>query len=80
MAIHLSKRDTDVCALVAVGRANKEIAAQLGLSAGTIKEYVHRLFVKGVTNRTQLAMWWLSNRIDDVPLGVDHPGAVVLPE
>jgi DNA-binding NarL/FixJ family response regulator len=37
---------------------NKEIAFELCLSEGTIKEYLHTIFRKlGVKNRTELAVW-----------------------
>ena len=40
------------------GKLNKEIAFELHLSEGTIKEYLNRIFRKvGVANRTQLAVW-----------------------
>jgi DNA-binding NarL/FixJ family response regulator len=53
----LTPRENQLLALVAEGHANKEIAARLFLSEGTIKVYMNRLFVKlGVSNRTQLAI------------------------
>jgi DNA-binding NarL/FixJ family response regulator len=56
----LSPRERDVAALVARGQLNKQIAFSLGLSEGTIKEYLFRIFKKvGVDNRTGLAVWWL---------------------
>ena len=54
----LSFRETQVVQLVAKGKSNKEIACQLLLSEGTIKEYLNRIFRKvDVTNRTELAIW-----------------------
>jgi two-component system nitrate/nitrite response regulator NarP len=44
-------------------KLNKEIAYELHLSEGTIKEYLHRIFRKlGVKNRTDLAIWSLANQ------------------
>ncbi len=44
--------------LVAQGKPNKEIAHQLHLREGTIKEYLNRIFRKlGISNRTELAVW-----------------------
>jgi len=42
----LSPREREVALLVARGLANKEIARDLGLSAGTVKLHVHNIFVK----------------------------------
>jgi DNA-binding NarL/FixJ family response regulator len=42
---------------------NKEIAHELHLSEGTVKEYLNRLFRKlDVTNRTELAIWALTKQ------------------
>jgi two-component system nitrate/nitrite response regulator NarP len=39
------------------GLRNREIAAQLGVTEGTIKVYLHNVFDKlGVKNRTELAI------------------------
>lgn len=47
-----------VVSLVAQGRRNKEIAAELGITEGTVKVYLHRIYERiGVTNRTELALW-----------------------
>jgi DNA-binding NarL/FixJ family response regulator len=45
---------------VAAAKLNKEIAFQLHLSEGTIKEYLNRIFRKlDIANRTELAVWWI---------------------
>ena len=50
----LSGREIDVLRLVAQGRANKEIAAELGLSEPTVKTYIVRLLAKlGAPDRTR---------------------------
>ncbi|HLA82524.1 MAG TPA: LuxR C-terminal-related transcriptional regulator, partial [Thermoleophilia bacterium] len=38
----LSRREAQVALLIALGKTNKEIAAQLGLSDQTVKEYVSK--------------------------------------
>jgi len=49
--------------LVSQAKLNKEIAYELHLSEGTIKEYLNRIFRKlGITNRTELAVWALTHR------------------
>jgi len=47
--------------LVSQSKLNKEIAHELHLSEGTIKEYLHRIFRKlGTKNRTELAVFALT--------------------
>ena len=58
----LSFREKQVVQLVAQAKANKEIAHELHLTEGTIKEYLNRIFRKlGTTNRTELAVWALTH-------------------
>ena len=53
----LSPRERQLVALVGRGLRNREIAAQLGITEGTVKVYLHALFDKlGVANRTELAI------------------------
>lgn len=42
----LSSRENEILALVAEGRANKEIARQLGISAATVKKHMHNILQK----------------------------------
>jgi len=59
----LTFREKQIVELVSRGKPNKEIAFELHLSEGTIKEYLNKVFRKlEVTNRTELAVWWLSHR------------------
>jgi two-component system nitrate/nitrite response regulator NarP len=54
----LSARERAVVGLVAQGLRNKEIAAELGITEGTVKVYLHRIYEKvGVSNRTELAIF-----------------------
>ena len=56
--VGLSARERDVVLLVVEGLRNKEIARCLGLSEGTIKLHLHKVYGKvGVSNRTALAVW-----------------------
>jgi DNA-binding CsgD family transcriptional regulator len=58
----LSAREREIAALVAEGRSNKEIAAQLQISVRTVDAHVRNALAKtGLDNRTQLAAW-LSER------------------
>ena len=52
-----TEREQEVLRLLARGAANKEIAAALFLSEGTVKNHVTRILTKlGVTDRTQAAL------------------------
>jgi DNA-binding NarL/FixJ family response regulator len=53
----LTGRETDVLRLLARGRANKEIAADLGIGAKTVKTHVSSILGKlDVQSRTQAAL------------------------
>lgn len=58
----LTFRERQIVLLVADAKLNKEIAFELRLTEGTIKEYLNRIFRKlEVKNRTELAIWALRN-------------------
>lgn len=73
--IYFTPRERDVLEGLALGLANKEIAARGGIVEGTVKVYTHRLFDKlaplGLDNRVKLALWWrdVSLRQSDAPSG-----------
>lgn len=53
----LSPRESEILTLIAEGLSNKEIAGRLGLSDGTVRNYVSDLLVKlDARDRTQLAI------------------------
>jgi len=53
----LSNREQQIVDLVCRAKTNKEIAYELCLTEGTVKEYLHHIFRKlNVTNRTELAL------------------------
>ena len=53
----LSSRELEILALVAEGASNKEIAAQLFIAEGTVKNHVTNILGKlGVRDRTQAAL------------------------
>ncbi len=55
---NLTERELDVLRLIAQGQSNKEIAATLHLTEGTIKGYVSAILAKlGVADRTQAALY-----------------------
>jgi DNA-binding NarL/FixJ family response regulator len=54
----LTEREAGILRLIAEGRSNKEIAATLYLTEGTVKGYVSTIFDKlGVEDRTQAALY-----------------------
>lgn len=53
----LTNRECDVLKLIAAGKSNKEVAAELGLSKSTVKGYVASILVKlDVPSRTAARM------------------------
>ena len=53
----LSRREQQISRLVAQGRRNRDIAAELGITEGTVKVRLHRIYEKlGVGSRTELAI------------------------
>ena len=52
----ISKRESEVVRLICRGLSNQEISETLFISLQTVKDHVHRIFVKtGVRNRVQLS-------------------------
>lgn len=59
----ISERELDVIRLIAEGLSNKEIAASLYLSEGTVRNYLTTILDKlNLRDRTQLAVFYLSSR------------------
>lgn len=59
----LSFREKQIVDLICKGKLNKEIAYELHLTEGTVKEYLNRIFRKmGATNRTELAVWAITTQ------------------
>jgi DNA-binding CsgD family transcriptional regulator len=54
-AYEISKREKEVIQLISKGLSNQEISDSLYISLQTVKDHIHRIFVKtGVKNRVQL--------------------------
>jgi hypothetical protein len=65
--------------LLSQGLKNKEIAATLGISEGTVKVYFSRLFQKvGVKDRFELALYGLKN-LNTGQLPVGEKGQCAVP-
>jgi DNA-binding NarL/FixJ family response regulator len=92
--IVLGERERQLVTLLAQGLKNKEIGYRLGLSEGTVKVYLSRLFQKvGASDRFALALYAIENVLDnrcssagsEVPArpiasATRIPGALLAPE
>ncbi|MDW4907105.1 LuxR C-terminal-related transcriptional regulator [Streptomyces sp. ADMS] len=59
----LTRRETEVAALIAEGLANQQIADRLVIARRTAEGHVERILGKlGLTNRTQIAAWVTTHR------------------
>ena len=62
---HLTPRERDMMRLIAQGMDNKEIAAELFLAEGTVRNNISRLLEKlKLKDRTQLAVYAVKNNLD----------------
>jgi DNA-binding CsgD family transcriptional regulator len=68
----LTDRELEVLRLVATGRTNREIAAELVISEHTVARHLQNMFVKlGVSSRAAATAWAYEH---DVVVGTDHAG------
>lgn len=64
----LTRREREVAELVAQGRSNKEIAAELVISQRTAEGHVEHIMAKlGFTSRAQIAAWVTEHHNHDAP-------------
>lgn len=62
--VSLTKRETEVLALLALGMKNKQIAAILNVSRHTVHFHLSNVYLKiGANNRTHAVMLALRNNI-----------------
>jgi DNA-binding NarL/FixJ family response regulator len=67
LTAELTSREVEVLRLVGAGKANKEIAAELGTSERTARTHVSNILVKlGLSSRTQAALWAVREGLVDV--------------
>jgi DNA-binding CsgD family transcriptional regulator len=60
--VSLTRREGQLVGLIAQGLKNKELAYALGITEGTVKVYLSRIFKKlGVNDRFELALYALKN-------------------
>jgi DNA-binding CsgD family transcriptional regulator len=58
-----TRRERQILDLVAEGRSDKEIVAELGMAHATLRTHISRLFARfTVVSRGQLAARWTRNR------------------
>lgn len=58
----ISRKESDIIGLVADGLSNREIASELYLSEGTVRNYLSTILEKlGLRDRTQLAVFYYNN-------------------
>lgn len=70
LAIHLTRRETEVLGLLAQGLSNKEIAAELWLSDRTVERHITGLYAKiGVRRRTEATLYALQQGLEDIVAG-----------
>jgi DNA-binding NarL/FixJ family response regulator len=61
----LTERENEILGQIVAGKGNREIASQLKLAEGTVKNYVSRILEKlDARSRTELAVKALNRRID----------------
>jgi DNA-binding NarL/FixJ family response regulator len=71
-AASLTQRETDILALLAEGKSNRDISRSLFLSEKTVKAHLAAIFRKlGVSNRTQAAMAAVSMGMGPAPYAID---------
>ncbi len=63
----LSPRQEEIAELVAAGKIHKQIAAALGLTEGTVKVYMGKIyqrlgFSRELNGRALLVRWWIEHR------------------
>jgi DNA-binding CsgD family transcriptional regulator len=63
LQLDYSPREEQILRLIALGRADKEIAAALGISRKTVSTHLTRLYLRrGCHSRTEAVVSWMSRR------------------
>lgn len=63
-----TRRELQILELLAQGKSNKQIAAELGIGEQTVKNHLYSIYLKlGVTNRTQAAIKAIKERLIELP-------------
>ena len=62
--VELSQRETEIISLIAQGLSNKQIAEELFISQGTVKNYISNILSKtAIDHRTQIAIEHIKGRL-----------------
>lgn len=78
--VSLTRRQGQIVSFVAQGFKNKEIANAMGITEGTVKVYLHKLFRKlGMNDRLDMALYGLKNLFVMQAEGADTFGPRSLP-
>lgn len=78
--VNLTKRQGQIVSLVSRGFKNKEIASAMGITEGTVKVYLYKLFRKlGVNDRLDMALYGLKNLFVGPAATPEPPGPCSLP-
>jgi len=61
--VRLTQREREIVKLIAEGKTNKEIAAQLNMSEQTVKTHIKNIMLKlEADNRYKIIAWYYKNR------------------
>ncbi len=62
----LTPRQCRIAALIAAGQTNAEIGRDLGIAPQTVKNHINQMFLRlRMTNRTQVATWWVVTMMEE---------------
>jgi len=79
--VTLTKRQGQIVSLVSQGLKNKEIASIMGITEGTVKVYLYKLFRKlGMNDRLDMALYGLKNIFAGQSAELDPFGPRSLPQ
>jgi two-component system, NarL family, nitrate/nitrite response regulator NarL len=72
--VSLTPREREIISLLRQGLRNKQIACEMGITEGTVKIYLFRLFHKvGVRNRFELARCGITDQLQLTPTPLPPP-------
>ena len=64
----LTPRQRQVCALVARGLTNSQVASRTGVTERTVRKHLEDVFERtGCTSRTAVALWWRDREAAGAP-------------
>ena len=64
LEVNLAKRQTEIIKLIIKGKSNKEIALELQITEGTVRNMISSLLSKyNLQDRTQIAVFGIKNNV-----------------